>query len=709
MFVDTSPKQHTEVSSLIDLLQYRAYHQPDELAYQFLIDGKQAGPAYTNSMLDLQARAIAARLAGLRGERALLLYPQGIEVMAAFFGCLYAGVIAIPVPPPDAGRLKRTLPRLQEIVKDAEATLVLSTERIINLIQTSGLELSEFRSMRWLNTEQIDLASAKDWIDLGIGKDELIYLQYTSGSTSVPKGVMLSHDNLIHHLADLQRAFGYGPGDPAVNWMPYFHDYGLVQGLLEPFYNGSPCYIMSPQAFMKAPLRWLQAISQYRATHSQAPNFAYDLCVRRIKPSQKENLDLSCWKSAGNGAEPINPQVLRKFYDVFQDCGFQWEAFAPSYGLAEATLVVSTTPPGRGPRILTLDAAALEQGRVSKRSVEERVASREAVSCGKPVCETQVVIADPDTLTGGMPNQVGEVWVADPAVAQGYWQNKSATTETFRAYLKDTGAGPFLRTGDLGFIQDGELYISGRLKDLLIIRGANHYPHDLEWTVTQCHPALRPECGAAFSIDVDGSEQLVIVQEIARSHLRHLDVDEVIRAIRQAITEHHELQVYAVALLKTASIPKTSSGKIQRRACRAGYLAGSFDVVGEWTLSPQTAQLEMATFKSDIETFDQPLSHPENYSKEQEKPEEVSSGSSVTKPSIQDWLIDHLAAAVQIDPDDIDIEEPFSQYGLDSHGVMSMAGELSDWLDYELEPTIFWEYPSIESLTQYLETDILPG
>ncbi|MEM9486181.1 MAG: AMP-binding protein, partial [Cyanobacteria bacterium P01_F01_bin.116] len=306
--VQSLPHVGTHFSTLVELLRHRAQHQPHQLAYCFLEDGKREGLSYTYAELDRQAKAIAVQLQQARGERALLLYPQGAEVVAAFCGCLYAGVIAIPVPPPDAGRMKRTLPRLREIVKDATASLVLSTGRIIDLIRDSELEFPEFDTMGWIDTTQVDVTLSDQWQDPQIDKDFLAYLQYTSGSTSAPKGVMLSHYNLMHHSAYLQRACGYSADGATVTWMPYFHDYGLVEGLIQPMYSGAPCYIMAPLAFVKRPLRWLQAISKYGATHSQAPNFAYDLCVRRIRAAQKEGLDLSGWKSAGNAAEPINPR-----------------------------------------------------------------------------------------------------------------------------------------------------------------------------------------------------------------------------------------------------------------------------------------------------------------------------------------------------------------------------------------------------------------
>lgn len=603
----TNLKSTAKFSTLVELLQHRASQQPDDLAYQFLIDGKKEGNAYTYAELNEKARAIAAFLQQqeTKGDRALLLYPQGVEVVAAFCGSLYAGTIAIPVPPPDAGRMKRTLPRLREIIKDASATIVLSNARIIELIKDSGLDFPEFESMRWIDTEAIDTELAKDWKDPGVDKDVLAYLQYTSGSTSTPKGVMLSHYNLLHHSEYLKRGCGYRPDGPTVTWMPYFHDYGLVEGLIQPLYNGAPCYIMAPLAFVKRPLRWLEAIQKYGATHSQAPNFAYDLCVRRIKPAKREGLDLSGWLSAGNAAEPINPRVMRDFYEAFKACGFRWDTFSPAYGLAEATLLVSSTPVGKEPVILGLEAADLEKGKVIEAAPSSDYVHL-AVSCGSLVCETTVAIVNPDSLTRCAEDEVGEIWVRDPGVAHGYWQRPEATRETFEAQISGEGADRYLRTGDLGFMQDGELFITGRIKDLIIIRGTNHYPQDIEWTVQQTSPAMRPDYGACFSIIEDGEEQLVVVQEVERSHQSNLDAEELIAEIRQAI-EAHELQVYAVALVKSGNVLKTSSGKIQRRKCRAGFLAGELETLADWSENPKLTA-KVRGLENEVESLVQKLS-----------------------------------------------------------------------------------------------------
>lgn len=589
-------------STLVELLRGRALWQPQQRAYTFLIDGEVQGISINYAELDCQARTIGALLQQhkARGERALLLYPPGLEFIAAFFGCLYGGVIAIPAPPPDAARLKRTLPRLQAIANDAQASLVLTTSRILSFVEdfrfsstdATQTQVEELQAMRWLVTDQSPSQLAAQWQEPAVSSDTLAYLQYTSGSTSTPKGVMVSHGNLMFHSACISKSCGYTPDSITATWMPYFHDYGLVEGLTLPLYNGTPCFVMSPLAFIKRPIRWLQTISRYKVTHSQGPNFAYDHCLHRITPEQRSTLDLSSWRAAGNAAEPIKHKTIERFVEAFEPYGFRWNTFSPAYGLAEATLLVSASQKPDVPVFCTVSAAALEQNRIAEISKLEKGA-RTVVGCGRLVGDMRVVIVHPETLSQCLPDEVGEIWVSDPSVAQGYWNRPEETQRTFQAFLTDTGEGPFLRTGDLGFLKDGELFVTGRRKDLIIIRGTNHYPQDIEWTVEQSHPALRPGYSAAFSVDIDGSERLVVVQEVER-HYRNLEVDEVVGAIRQAVAEHHELEVYAVSLLKTGSILKTSSGKIQRHGCRAGFLDGSLDVVGNWT-SNKVAKIEQET------------------------------------------------------------------------------------------------------------------
>jgi acyl-CoA synthetase (AMP-forming)/AMP-acid ligase II len=389
---------------------------------------------------------------------------------------------------------------------------------------------------------------------------------------------MVSHGNLMCNSEYMKQMWDFTPESVMVTWLPLFHDMGLIYGALQPLYHGFPCYLMAPVSFVQKPICWLQAISRYRATHSGAPNFAYELCVRKINAEQRATLDLNSWHMTLNAAEPVRAETLHRFAETFKPCGFDLATFCCGYGLAEATLMVTGIPNGKDPSFYKVQAEALAQNQVIEARTEEKVQT--LAGCGPSGIDTKVIIVHPESLTECSPTEVGEILVSGSTVAQGYWQRTEETERTFRAYLKDTQEGPFLRTGDLGFLKDGELFITGRLKDVIITRGQNHYPQDIELTVEQSHSALRPDCGAAFIVEVKGEERLVVLQEVERTWRRKLDVEAVVRAIRKAVAQEHELQVYAIVLIETGSIPKTSSGKIQRSACRAKFMDGTLNALG---------------------------------------------------------------------------------------------------------------------------------
>lgn len=561
--------------TLIDLLRGRALQQQNQLAYTFLVDGEAKEVSLTYQALDQRARSLAAKLQSMKatGERALLLYPPGLEFIAAFFGCLYAGVVAVPVP---LARRKERMIRLQAIMADAQATFALTTTTVLISIEHSLKE--ELSTLRCIATDNITYDLASDWQASKVSNDTLAFLQYTSGSTATPKGVMVSHKNLLHNQLLIEQAFQHTQETIFVGWLPLYHDMGLIGNVLQPLYLGVPCILMSPIAFLERPLRWLQAISRYKGTTSGGPNFAYDLCVSKITPSERSTLDLSSWEVAFNGADSVRAETIERFTNAFSQCGFLKSAFYPCYGLAEATLLVSGGFKASSPVVQAIQIEPLKRNQVIL-SDEENDKVQKFVGCGKAILEQQIVIVHPETLTCCSPLEVGEIWVSGKSVAQGYWRRPTETESIFCAYLQDTGSGPFLRTGDLGFLKDGELFVTGRLKDIIVIRGSNHYPQDIELTAERSHPALRPSASAAFSVEVEGAEQLVVACEVERSYLRNLQSDEVTRAIRQAIWKQHELKVYAVLLLKTGSIPKTSSGKIQRQSCKAGFLGESLNVL----------------------------------------------------------------------------------------------------------------------------------
>lgn len=566
-------------ADLISVLQCHAEQRPDQAAFSFLHDG-QADSILTYSQLDRRARAVAARLQGMdiAGERVLVAFPHGLDFITGFFGCLYAGCAAVPTCLPH----RRTLDRFLAIVADAGARLVMSTAPAVAQYQAmTGLGSGQTRAaspIPWLGVDEIHSEIAEQWEMPVIAPETLALLQYTSGSTSQPKGVMLSHANLMHNTRAIYQAFGMGD-DTGVCWLPMYHDMGLVGSILEPLLAGITSVLMPPAAFLRDPFAWLAAISKYRATISGGPNFAYDLCVRRITDEQRATLDLSCWDLAFIGAEPNQPETLERFAATFAPCGFNPGAFYPCYGLAEATLMVSGGVRGDGPTVRAFRETALTQNRVEP--VPDRACkSRRLVSCGAPVGELRVAIVDSNTCTKAVPGRVGEIWVAGASVGRGYWCKGEQTRQSFDAHLSGTNEGPFLRTGDLGFVFEGQLYVIGRRDDLLIVRGLNHHPQDLEATARRSHPLLEAGCGAAFAVDDHAGQRVVLVHEVTRN--RETSVTTVLEAIREAVLEVHGLALHTILLVRCGTIPRTSSGKVQRSACRKAFLTRELKPLAEY-------------------------------------------------------------------------------------------------------------------------------
>ncbi|NKQ35830.1 MAG: amino acid adenylation domain-containing protein [Chloroflexi bacterium] len=576
------PRATSVPATLVNLLQMRADSQPDLVIYTFLEDGEKQATPMTAVTLHRRAQAIAAHLQQINanGHRALLLYPPGLAYIAGFFGCLYANVTAVPAYPPDPARLDRTLPRLQAIIKDSQAQFVLTTAPILSMAEMLFAQAPDLHDLQWIASDAIPDETGVTWRDPNVAADTLAFLQYTSGSTGAPKGVMLQHSHLLANSAAITRSFGITPADSGVIWLPPYHDMGLIGGILQPIYSGLSCILMSPLTFLQKPLRWLQAISHYQATISGGPNFAYDLCVRKITPKERDKLDLRSWRLAFSGAEPVRPQTIARFSEAFASSGFQNKAFFPCYGLAEATLLVAGKAASDDPQICTVQKEALAQNRVVL--VADDSDGQILVSCGPSIPKQKIAIVNPETDTAVSKNEIGEIWIQGECVAAGYWNQPDLSARIFQAHLPD-GDGPYLRTGDLGFLRDGELFIAGRAKDLIIIRGRNLYPQDIELTVEAAHPALRPGCGAAFAIEADGEERLVVVQEVYTNRL--FEAAELAQTIRQAVAQTHEVQVYAVVLAQPRSVPKTSSGKIQRSACRQMYLDGELPLVEEDVLA----------------------------------------------------------------------------------------------------------------------------
>jgi acyl-CoA synthetase (AMP-forming)/AMP-acid ligase II len=565
----------------IDIVQHHAEHFPDDLAIKFLVDGENKEALYTFAELDRKARTIAVSLLSNTepGSRAILLFPPGLDYIASFFGCLYAGMVAVPAYPPDPSpqRLARTLPRLQTIVADSSATVVLTNAMIHSIAPALYPHAPEFAELKWVAVDTLDEETSTTWKAPSVGPDTLAFLQYTSGSTGTPKGVMLSHANLIADIELIHEKFGHTQESVAIHWLPPYHDMGLIGAILTPVHGAFPAVLMSPMSFLRRPYRWLQAIHrESRPTSAGAPNFAFELCMRKTTPEQRAELDLSNWVVAYTGAEPIRPSTLASFTDAFSSSGFEDHFHYPCYGLAEATLLITGASKPDLPVTKIVEAQPLEDRRVVS-AQEASETTKELVSVGSASTNHTLKIVDPASLTECESDTIGELWIHAPIVAQGYWRQSERTTDIFGAQLPGDDR-MYLRTGDLAFIDEGEVYIAGRLKDMIIIRGANHYPQDLELTAENAHPAIRKGCVAAFALDKDGEEQLGLVAEVDTRDAG-FDGEEVLRVLTREINAHHRISPAAIALIEAKTIAKTSSGKIQRFQSKAGLLEGSLSVV----------------------------------------------------------------------------------------------------------------------------------
>jgi amino acid adenylation domain-containing protein len=643
----TEPTVWSEIglATFAGVLRARAAERPEQAAFTFLADGESEAGRLTYADLDRAASAIAAvlRESVPAGERVLLLYPPGLDFIAAFFGCLVAGVVAVPAYPPRPN--DRSQSRLRAIVRDAAPRAALTTASILSGVEGPRGLLSmapELAALRWIPTDGLDssFAPAKPFPEPD--SEAVAFLQYTSGSTAEPKGVMVTHANLLHNERMISEAFGMDEDSVVVGWLPLYHDMGLIGNVLQPLYAGARCVLMSPVSFLQRPLRWLEAISRWRATTSGGPNFAYELCLRKASPQALAGLDLTSWRVAFNGAEPVRAATLERFAGTFAPYGFRPEAFYPCYGLAEATLFVSGGERGRRPR-----TAAFEP-------------PRRVVSCGHAWMGQRLAIADPDTGLELPPGAVGEIWISGPSVARGYWGNEEATERDFNAYLlapQGPADGPFLRTGDLGFVSEGELYVTGRLKDLVILRGRNHYPQDLELAAEASHPDLRPGGGAAFSVEIEGEERLVIVHEVERR--RRTGCEEIVEAVRQAVAAEHEVQVHEVVLIRQGGLPKTSSGKVQRRLCKKLYLADELPVVSRSALAvAERAEPGLVLTRSGLAAME---------------PAE-------RRARLTEWLRERVAAVLGVSASEVSSRKPLTALGLDSLTAVELKGSVEEAL-----------------------------
>ncbi len=644
-----------EWSTVSELLSTQAEAHGAERVYRYLADGETVTRSLTYAELDLQARALGAHLQSVcePGDRALIMTWDSIDFILAFMACQHARVIAVPAYPPFPLQSQARIDTLRAIVQDSGAQVVLGSP--VDLRQAIHDTLPDLKPLPWIEIDEVDSSAADDFRAPAIRPDHISFLQYTSGSTSMPKGVVVTHDALLANERLIFASFGDPRGERGVGWLPLYHDMGLIGYVVQTIYAAGETVLMSPLAFVQRPVRWLKAISHYRAGYSGGPNFAYELCVRRIRPEERAELDLSCWRLAFNGAEPVRAATLDAFAEAFGPCGFDPSAWFPCYGLAESTLIVTGPRPGTGAARLRVQADALQEGRLLPGGEHELIGS------GKPSMHRRLEIVDPRSRELVEPGKIGEIWLAGPDVARGYWGNSEQSRETFEARLaQDETDGPFLRTGDLGAVHEGELYVTGRLKDLIIVDGRNHYPQDIEASAQAAHTALRHGCSAAFADGHNGAERVILVAELKQDAVA--DPIEVERAVRAAVASRHGLQLGEVMLVAAQSVPKTSSGKLQRSACRAAWEAGR--------LLPVAA----------------PPSH----------------RLAGDPDAVVDWLLDRLAETLRVDAASIPLDAPFVDLGLSSVQAVELSDELQRWTGMTLPPTLIFDYPTIDTTAAFI-------
>lgn len=657
------PEKIRKLRTLVELLRQRAEASADQ-GYSFLLDGVTVSESLSFRDLDVEARRIAAMLQAegvKRGSPVLLMFVPGLDFIRALFGCLYAGAIAVPVEPPMLQRLERTVPRIRAVLRDCRPSWILTSSEFRNVAPEMSAVAPEISQAQWLVVETRFSMAPDSWAAPRLSSTDLAILQYTSGSTRAPRGVMLSHGNVLHNQELIRTGFRLREGDVVgVSWLPVYHDMGLIGMLMQPLYLGGRSVMMPPIEFLASPYKWLAAISNFGGTLSGAPNFAYELCARKVSESEQSILNLASWEVAFCGAEPVRATTLDRFAARFGPSGFRRAAFLPCYGLAEATLIVSGALREQGPVIANVDRAELQRGRVVHSTGKK---SQELVGCGPVIGDQEILIVDDraQRLSG-----VGEIWIRGKSVGRGYWGNPEDTKEIFGAELAD-GSGAFLRSGDLGFLENGELFIVGRVKDLIIVRGVNYYPHDIEATAEISWPGLRPGCSAAFSIEGAGTEDAVIVCEYDGREARPgVQWKTLVDAVRGDVAQEYGLALRRVVIVSRGQVPKTPSGKVQRSLARSQYLEGALTILHEWKM----AEAEVDSPSADLVLL--------------ETPPEITG-------FIVSWLSERLQAPVTPDVH-------FLELGLDSLDVVKLMEELSARLGSPIHPGLPLDYPTASEL-----------
>ena len=639
----------------------------DKIAFRFLEDGVNESESLTYGQLGLSAKAIGNNLqkSGSKGDSVLLIFQPGLSYVKSLFACLYTGFIGVPAYPP---RRNKGIDRILTILKDSGANICLTTRQIYSDIQRNFKDNKEFSYLKWIIVDDINIVDHETFYEEQLHPRDPSIIQYTSGSTGNPKGVVITQQNLLYNSEYIRQSFDHDSELVGVNWLPIFHDMGLIGTVLQPPYVGGTSVLMPPMAFLKNPVNWLKGIQKYKATTVGGPNFTYEYCISKISNEDIKEIDLTSIKIAFCGAEPIRKSTYLKFSSKFESAGFAEKQFYSCYGMAETTLIVTGGYRNEKPKYLSVDTIYLSENKVVIVS-EANKNSTSLVGCGHTWLDTKTEIVNPKTMQKCSHDEVGEIWISGPTVADGYWNNPEETKRTFGAMITDLNEGPFLRTGDLGFFHEKELFITGRIKDLIIIRGVNYYPHDIEYSIQMAIPEVRPNGGAAFPITVDDTEKLVVVQELERKAMRDTDHNLIIEKIREVIADEHELEVYSIVLIRAGSVPMTSSGKIQHRQTKYEYLHGDLSIVASWTKEKVNSK--------DV-NFEE-LTVP-------------------TEEAIKEWVILWIMRNQNFRREDIDPDKNIMTYGIDSLAAVTLETEISKQFGFQWHVSSFILNPTINKL-----------
>ncbi|MFK5856080.1 MAG: AMP-binding protein [Bacteroidota bacterium] len=657
-------------TTYIGVIKNRTISDPNHVVFRFLSDGVNENESFTYKQLEIRAQAIGASIQKLggKGDRVLLLFQPGLSYVASLFACFHSGFVGVLAYPP---RRNRGLNRILSIISDSQANICIISQQVYDTIYSQNLSteiLDILNQINWIIYEDVNDSEASDFENTTILPNDTALLQYTSGSTGNPKGVIVTQLNLLYNSEYIRQSFGLSKSTVGVHWLPVLHDMGLIGGILQVAYIGGVNIGMPPIAFLKKPLNWLKAIEKYGGTTSGGPNFTYDYCIKKISDEECNDLDLSSISVMYNGAEQIRQSTYKQFAEKFAVSKFSEKQFYSCYGLAESTLIVTGGLPSETPKYLHIDKNALSNNSVEVISSKSSKAVG-FVSCGHTWMETKIEIVDPLTLKKVTKNQIGEIWICGPTVANGYWNNPKETKNTFLAKLDDQKNINYLRTGDLGFIHQEELYVTGRIKDLIIIRGVNYYPNDIEYTIQKSSSKLVQKMGAAFSITNNGVESLVIVQELERTELRNTNYDKLIEDIRQIVAEEHELDIYSIVLIKTGSLPVTSSGKIKHLLTKHNYLQGNLNIVAQWKKEDEIE--DTGLIQEDVE---------------------------LTADIIKEWLILWIMRNQHISRSKIELDKNIMSYGIDSLTAVTLEAEISERFGFQWHVSSFMLNPTIVGL-----------